>query len=105
MAKELLPTPNRRTVLRKGLLVGLGAGVVAIASPALTGRARAAITPQQGSWAWCNYCQGMFYGPQVNQSYCPGNTGGPHNGNDNSYEYSLYYDAPVGSPINQGNWN
>jgi hypothetical protein len=66
---------GRRTLLRSGLLVGLGAAVVTVAAPNLAGVARAAdsipveapngnimeFTCQPG-WSWCKYCQGLFYG-------------------------------------------
>lgn len=40
----------------------------------------------QTGWRWCFKCQGLFYGPQSHNSYCP--FGGEHNGSK-SHEYTL----------------
>ena len=83
MRAEIVPTTHqvdRRNLLRTGLLVGLGIGVVGAASPLLTGRAlaepaaAAASGDQQSGWKWCVKCQGLFYGvdsAHVSASKCP----------------------------------
>jgi hypothetical protein len=66
----------------------------------------------QTGWNYCNQCQGLFYGPNQGNSYCPA---GHFNGNYlqhqnyyearylDTYDYGLYYNsAPPGY---QGNWN
>jgi hypothetical protein len=52
-------------------------------------------TNPQSTWNWCGVCQGLFYSPNINQSYCP--RGGTHtsgNGSVQSYNYALYHDNP-----------
>jgi hypothetical protein len=93
MSDEIPHGLSRRIVLRNGLLAGLGAAVVGVAAPVLTdartGTARAAVasTPiEQPSWAWCDKCQGLFYGIFQSSSWCP--AGGQHNDSE-SYIYTL----------------
>jgi hypothetical protein len=92
MTDEALQGPGRRTVLRKGLLAGLGTAMVGIAAPVLagTGTARAYVSGQgvQYSWAWCYKCEGLFYSPFGSRSWCP--AGGRH-GVTRSYNYYLNY--------------
>lgn len=94
---EATPGLRRRTLLRNGLLTGLGAVVVGVASPTLTGTARA---EGYQVWAWCSKCQGLFYGPQQSASFCP--AGGTHNGSG-SYKYLIVFDFPPSSGV-QSNW-
>jgi len=49
--------------------------------------------PVQPNWAWCDKCQGLFYGPSQSSSYCP--AGGRHDGSE-SYSYDVPYDQPSG---------
>lgn len=65
--------------------------------------------PQSGWW-WCGRCQGLFYGPQQDESYCP--AGGTHvNGTNipgdplaptNSFDYALTRDTDTDN--GQGGW-
>jgi hypothetical protein len=107
MANERLQIPDevdRRTLLRRGLLTGLGAVVVGFATPALTRSAQTARIPRsrtrsalatlasaqaaevQYEWTWCSKCHGLFYYPQQSSSWCP--AGGQHDGST-SYGYFL----------------
>jgi len=50
----------------------------------------------QAEWAWCNRCQGLFYGPNIGSSACP--AGGPHvtvGGNDYLVDF-VGADTPAG---------
>jgi hypothetical protein len=91
---------SRRTLLRKGLLLGAGAVAVGVAAPVLTGAgtARAAVSGQgdQDGWSWCYHCQSLFYGIWQAYSFCPGPTG------RHSASQSLYYYLQYGSPSGQG---
>jgi hypothetical protein len=90
--EELTREPSRRVLLRKGLLVGVGAAVAGIAAPVLlgTGTAQAYVSGlgEQSYWAWCDKCQGLFYGPFQSSSYCPAL--GQHDGSE-SYNYVIPY--------------
>jgi hypothetical protein len=94
MTDEALQGPGRRTVLRKGLLAGLGTAMVGIAAPVLagTGTARAYVAGQgvQYSWAWCYKCEGLFYSPFGSSSWCP--AGGRHDGSESDV-YTMLYDT------------
>lgn len=57
----------------------------------------------QHGWLWCNWCTGLFYGPDKSGSHCPGNLisfapylTGPHNSNDGSNTYLLPYSGAEG---------
>lgn len=114
--------PDRRMLLKGGLLAGLGAAVAGIASPALTGSGRAAATrlaavagskagtrltaadaafSSQDGWAWCHKCQGLFFRMQESFSKCP--AGGPHE-DAGSYNYTLLYDLSVSMGGVQVQW-
>ncbi|MBO3084689.1 hypothetical protein [Cellulomonas fengjieae] len=58
---------------------------------------------RQEGWAWCNKCQGLFWGNAVAQSSCP--EGGTHTHPDlsGSGRYSLFHNA-TGSPARQDDW-
>jgi hypothetical protein len=52
-------------------------------------------TGWQEGWAWCDKCQGLFYLPFENSSYCP--AGGQHDGSE-SYGgpgYDMFYTSPT----------
>lgn len=102
MPNEATPLTRRR-VLRNGVLTGLGAAAVAIASPAFTGKAQA--QGVQSGWEWCNLCKGLFYGPQTATSVCP--VGGTHIGWEpvQSYDYFLNYNIAPGQQSFQYDWN
>jgi hypothetical protein len=108
--KESLPsiTVSRRKLLRNGLLAGLGAAALGIASPVLTGTARAQESYPQDNWNWCYKCKGMFYATNTDfpAGYCP--AGGQHTGNNPygspSYNYTIYYNASQGK-LSQSSWN
>jgi hypothetical protein len=110
VADELPGETSRRSLLRKGLLVGVGAAVVGIAMPVLagSGTARAYVSGAgiQNGWDWCDRCQGLFYGPGQSSSACPAGPGG-HDGSE-SAGYVLYYgtsgsDDGLGFPV-QADW-
>jgi hypothetical protein len=101
---------ERRTLLRGGLLTGLGAAVVGAATPALlrtralpprTSPVSAQLTSAgiQNNWAWCNKCRGQFFGQNQSSSWCP--AGDRHDGSG-SYPYFMYVDQPVQE--DQANW-
>jgi hypothetical protein len=177
--------PDRRALLRNGLLAGAAATVATIALPGITGSAQAAVveadafgplgidiafsaqtqwwwctncsglfysasgapagscpfngyhqpgswmyeTPvltsgdagaeqeqAQHGWLWCNWCTGLFFGPNWPSSHCPGNvisfapnTTGPHNSNAGSDPYLLPYSGSdggwsQGAPSLQAGW-
>ncbi len=110
MRAEIVPTTHqvdRRNLLRTGLLVGLGIGVVGAASPLLTGRAlaepaaAAASGDQQSGWKWCVKCQGLFYGvdsAHVSASKCPAGSATPQAEAEptscSSWEASYFWATP-----------
>jgi hypothetical protein len=49
--------------------------------------------PVQGGWAWCQKCQGVFYGPNESTSVCP--AGGQHDASQ-SYGYWIMSNGVVG---------
>ena len=98
---------NRRTLLRSGLVVGLGAAAATVGVPALTGVAQASGDLQLG-WGWCSKCQALFFlapASDMDRSngVCP--AGGMH-GQDTSDIYYMWYgwDAPPTSN-SQIEWN
>lgn len=50
----------------------------------------------QAQWAWCNQCQGLFYGPHQSASWCPARPDTHHDGSG-SYDYIVVL-APVPDP-------
>jgi hypothetical protein len=54
---------------------------------------------QQGKWKWCRKCQGLFFGGNATNGFCP--AGGPHDPSA-----SGHYAVPFGeeSPGLQGSW-
>ena len=98
---------SRRTLLRSGLVAGLGAAAATVAVPALTGVAQAATDNLQFGWGWCSKCQALFFlapATDMNRSngVCP--AGGMH-GQDASDIYVLDYDwDPLPDNI-QNEWN
>jgi hypothetical protein len=98
---------NRRTLLRNGLVVGLGMAAATIAVPAFAGVAQASSADIQLGWGWCSKCQALFFlapASQMDRSngVCP--AGGQH-GEATSDIYYLEYgwDDP---PSNvQTEWN
>ena len=52
---------NRRTLLRNGLVVGLGVAAATVAVPAFTGVAHATSVDSQLGWGWCSKCQALFF--------------------------------------------
>jgi hypothetical protein len=107
MEKALSATPlSRRRLLRNGLLTGLGAAAVGIASPVSTAKAQGWNVQQ--NWCWCGKCTGMFYDGDATNGWCP--AGGQHesgNANVDSYPYGLYYNIPISElgPKYQEYWN
>jgi len=92
---------QRRTVLRNGLLAGLGVAAVSISSTAIEGTAQA--FSYQTGWKWCSKCRGLFYGPQQSASHCP--AGGTHD-STGSWPYTMFYDDPSsGGILQQQNWS
>jgi hypothetical protein len=59
--------PDRRSLLRNGLLIGLSASAIGAASASLAGTANAASTATastpdpQPNWWWCGPCGGLFF--------------------------------------------
>jgi len=101
--------PNRRALLRGGLVVG-GLAAAGIASPAVSGVAQASSYLAQEHWTYCNNCAGLFFGPSQNSSICPvGVAGQPirHIGYNPSASYNYILDYSWSSPPSnvQQNWN
>jgi CubicO group peptidase (beta-lactamase class C family) len=61
-----LPIINRRRFIRT-------AGLAALAT---VGSASLAFAKDESGWRWCNKCQGLFFGDNLEKSTCPG--GGKH---------------------------
>jgi hypothetical protein len=99
---------KRRSVLRGGLLVGVGLATAGIASAALTGTAKA-VSPQS-NWAYCKNCKGMWYPDGSSPGgVCPAY---PESGvfghvDSTSYRYELFNSSSGGgsSPGYQPNWH
>jgi hypothetical protein len=100
---------DRRTLLRNGLLSGLGIAGIGAASVSAAGPAQAfsnELAPEQPNWAWCKICCGMFYTRQINFGWCPaGGAAFPHadSGPYTSYNYRITYDS-AGTDY-QSNWH
>jgi hypothetical protein len=59
----------------------------------------------QPNWAWCNNCQGLFYGPNQGQSVCP-YKGIHHQFGDDIVRSMLYGSWGATPPAEiQGNWH
>jgi hypothetical protein len=114
------PGFTRRTMLRNGLLVGVGTAAVVGASVPIARSARAAVTApasiapggsaqEQFNWVFCSVCNGIFYcgGNHKSRGWCPGGFDGqPHADTPssyNSYDYGFFYDGDVGGGW-QGDW-
>jgi hypothetical protein len=112
--RRTIPGLSRRNVLRTGLLAGVGLATAGATAAALTGTAKAASL--QTTWAWCMYCQGMWYAgyfySQPSQLNGNGNLGFcPYNGaaghwlsNDVSYDYQLDNNLGTTGSQPQGGW-
>jgi hypothetical protein len=97
---------KRRSVLRGGLLVGVGLATAGVASAALTGTAKA-VSPQP-NWAYCANCKGMWYTGNNTAGNCPAykDTGIEGHVKSPSYNYELFNSSSGGgsSPGYQPNW-
>jgi hypothetical protein len=95
---------KRRSVLRGGLLVGVGLATAGVASAALTGTAKA-VSPQQ-KWAYCANCTGMWYTGNNTGGACPEYPDGGGHIDTPSYNYELFNSSTGGgsSPGYQGSW-
>ena len=110
---------TRRSVLRSGLLTGIGAAGLVGASAPLARAARAstivpestakpdATAPQQFNWVYCKVCAGMFYcgSNHEGRGRCPANSDNATHADTSSYEsydYGFYYNG-AGSGF-QANW-
>jgi hypothetical protein len=110
--------PSRRSILRRGLLLGTGAvaagaglvaatGSAAVAQPgpalAHLGEQRTAAAAAPGGqyeWRYCSRCKGMYYnGQQAGNGVCP--AGGAHNPNL-SGDYYLLHDHSADSTAQNG---
>lgn len=93
---------KRRALLRGGFLIG-GLAAAGLATPVLTGVARATGTGFQGNWTWCKNCQLLYFGPKQSNSHCP--AGGNHYGyKEGSDNYELIYDLTA-TAYEQPNWS
>jgi hypothetical protein len=96
---------RRRSVLRGGLLVGVGLTAAGLASAALTGTAKA-VSPQP-NWAYCKLCHGMWYTGNGTNGACPGQVSALlGHVKSPSYNYELFNSSSGGgsSPGYQPNW-
>jgi hypothetical protein len=97
---------GRRSLLRNGLLAGLGLAAVSVMTSGLTGTAQAAPMtlpvdgPTEAGWAWCSKCRGLFYAFNSTTGDCP--AGGQH-GSQTSYDYEIPFDNSGGTNL-QPNW-
>jgi hypothetical protein len=101
---------SRRSILRRGLLLGTGAvaagaGLVAVTGSAALAQQRtmaAAAPGGQDEWRYCSRCKGMYYnGQQAGNGVCP--AGGAHNPNL-SGNYFLLHDYPPDPGKAQNGW-
>jgi hypothetical protein len=95
---------GRRTLLRNGLIVGLGAAAATVAVPALTGVAQATSAQYQLGWGWCSKCSAMFFlapagGMNRTNGVCP--TGGKHGYATSDIYYMWYNWNPQPSNVQQ----
>ena len=113
---------TRRTLLRNGLMTGVGTAVVGAGALSFGGRARAdtpsspissaessTAAPLQLGWVYCNQCYGIFYTNNASWGVCPaggdfGNIPHAFANNYSSFDYGLYYDAASGQTNWQPNW-
>jgi hypothetical protein len=110
----------RRTLLRNGLLTGVGAAVAAVALPGLTGVAQAATVQvlamdpfgevdqwsAQTQWWWCNACRGLFWSNSgAPAGLCPASPSFPHdNSASGMYELPFLTYADAGVQDAQAGW-
>jgi hypothetical protein len=97
---------NRRTLLRRGLLTGLGIATVVATSSALTGTARAGEGGMETGWRLCDFCEGSFYGPTDSNGVCPSPLadGGQHWCSASSDQYWVYWGEEGALVGGQGSW-
>jgi len=118
---------SRRTLLRNGLVTGLGAAAATVAIPALTGVAEAVVldsaTPPGGgstvsfdaqpNWWWCVLCHALFASDSNGSAngVCPyGNANNGYTRHSSSLNgvSSWQYNVPYGNPAHtnlQSQWN
>jgi hypothetical protein len=97
--REVESGDTRRTVLKKAILIGLGAGTLVVADMATSAEPAAASV--QGGWRWCGKCQGMFYPENGTAGRCP--DGGGHY-QSTSWYYFVYYEPTDDGGGYQRNW-
>jgi hypothetical protein len=93
---------DRRTILRAGVITGVGAILTAgtLSGNAAAGGAISAAFATQDGWRWCGKCQGFGYGPTAGSSRCAG--GGQHT-TAGSFAYLVWYsDDPPGAQMQSG---
>jgi hypothetical protein len=91
---------TRRSVLRKAILIGLGAGTLVVTNLATS--AEPANAGTQGNWRWCRKCQGMFFPGNGTTGKCP--AGGGHD-QSISWQYYLNYEPTYDETSSyQRNW-
>jgi hypothetical protein len=111
---------SRRSLLRGGLVAGLGAAVATVAVPALTGVAKAGVsdfaTPPGGgssvafntqlNWWWCSQCSALFASDSSGSStgWCLGSTNTVGHSSSGSWEYEVPY-GNVSIADVQPKWN
>jgi hypothetical protein len=112
---------SRRTLLRGGLVAGLGAAAATVAVPALTGVAKAGVstfaTPPGGgssvtfntqlNWWWCSQCSSLFASDSSGSStgWCLGATDySDGHSSSGSWEYEVPYGNPSIADV-QPKWN
>lgn len=111
---------KRRTLLRGGLVAGLGAAVATVAVPALTGVAKASVTdfatpPGGGSsvdfnvqlnWWWCSQCSALFASDSKGSStgWCLGAINQVGHSSSGSWEYEVPFGNPSIADV-QPKWN
>lgn len=96
---------DRRSLLKGGLLAGLGASVVGAGLLGLPAAAEAASTPNpQPNWWRCNLCDGLFFSNSSGSS--AGRCLSPGNGNQHfshlSSNYSIYNGIATSSDFQAG---
>jgi hypothetical protein len=121
VAPETTRGLNRRTLLRNGLITGLGAAVATVAVPALTGVAKAAVNDfaippaggdalqfnAQQNWWFCSQCSALF-ASDSSGSPTGACLGGPLGDTKHSSSGSWEYEVPYANPATtnlQLNWN
>jgi hypothetical protein len=100
---------SRRSLLRGGLLAGVGVATAGAASAAFTATATAAIPDPQPGWAYCTACTNMtwYASGHTGSNLCAGNGNGPHLYRSGFYNYSIYNNEQgwTGSTNPQAGWN